>query len=181
MIESPIADYNTLSNGVGVFKTYCTFLVGNGLFGTEASLVKEVSLVPFVTPVFHVPDAVRGYVNLRGQIVLVLDLKGILLRSATPIDDDTRLVVFRSCLGDPFGILVDRIGDVVELHDDRIEKCATGTHANGGEIGTLPEVELISGIGKLADRLLSILDARKLLPYIDKEIAQCRAASHNRE
>ena len=181
MIESSIMHPDTRSDGIGAFKTYCTFIVGNGLFGTEASLVKEVAVVPFMTPIFQVPDAVRGYVNLRGQIVLVLDLKCILLRSATPIRDDTRLVVFRSCLGDPFGILVDRIGDIVELHDNQIEKCAIGTYVNGGDQHALPEEELISGIGKLADRLLSILDARKLLPHIDKAIAQCRAASHNRE
>jgi len=162
-------------------KTYCTFWVGNGLFGTEASLVKEVAVLPCMTPVPQAPDAVRGYVNLRGQIVLVLDLKRILLRSLTPIGDDTRLVVFRGCLGDPFGILVGRIGDIVALHDARIEKCATGTYARGGEQRTPPEEELISGIGKLAGELLSVLDARKLLPIIDKAIAECRATSLNRE
>jgi purine-binding chemotaxis protein CheW len=163
------------------FTTYCTFWVGNGLFGTEASLVKEVAVLPFMTPIPQAADAVRGYVNLRGQIVLVVDLKCILLQRATPIGNDTRLVVFRSCLGDPFGILVDRIGDIVELHDDRIEKCDTGTYTTGGEKRTPPEEELISGIGKLADELLSILDARKLLPIIDKAIAECRATSLNRE
>ena len=170
-----------MAEGVGVSKNYCTFWLGNGLFAAEASLVKEVAVLPCMTPIPQAPDTVRGYVNLRGQIVLVLDLKCLLLRSAARIGNDTRLVVFRSCLGEPFGILVDRIGDIVSLHEDRIEKCASGNYANGGDNRTPPEEELITGIGKLADELLSILDARKLLPHIDNTIVQYRAASLHRE
>jgi chemotaxis signal transduction protein len=159
-------------------KTYCTFWVGDSLFGTEASLVKEISVVPFMTPIPHSPGAVCGYVNLRGHIVLVLDLKWILLRTATPISNDTRLVVFRGSLGDPFGILVDRIGEIIPLRDDRIEECAVNAHAYGGAQSLELEHELISGIGKLADRLLSILDARTLLPFVEKAITSYRAISH---
>ena len=86
-----------------------------------------------MTPIPQSPAAVRGYVNLRGQIVLALDLQSLLLQRPTPIGDDIRLVVFRPCLGDPFGILVNRVGDIVALHDERIETCMAGSLANGGE------------------------------------------------
>jgi purine-binding chemotaxis protein CheW len=180
MIESARTIHDTKTEGVGVFKNYCTFWLGNGLFAAEASLVKEVAVMPFLTPIPQSPAPVRGYVNLRGQIVLVLDLKCILMKSATQIGDDTRLVVFRSSLGDPFGILVDRISDIVSLNENRIEKCATGIYTNDGENRT-PEGELITGIGKLADNLLSILDARKILPHIEKAIARCRTTPLNQE
>jgi len=168
MVESPV-------------RTYCTFSLGNGLFGIEASLVKEVAVLPSMTPIPQSPTAVRGYVNLRGQIVLALDLQSLLLQRPTPIGDDTRLVVFRPCLGDPFGILVDRVGDIVALHDERIETCMAGSLANGGEKQAPPEEELVTGIGKCDGELLSILDARKLLPIVDRAIAQCRAAPLHRD
>ena len=184
MIKSSIINHDTMTEGteeVGVLTTYCTFWLGNGLFAAEASLVKEVAVVPFVTPIPQAPGAVCGYVNLRGHIVFVLDMNYLFYRSSTQIGNDTRLVVFRSHLGDPFGILVDRIDGIVELSDDLIEKFPQGLFSSDGENRTPPEVEVITGIGKLDDELFSILDAHKLLSNIDKAIARRRANSLHRE
>jgi purine-binding chemotaxis protein CheW len=138
---------------------FCTFRLGDSLFGIDLPLVKEVSTVPPMTPVPQAPAAVRGYVNLRGLVTLVLDLRQFLGMEPAVPGPDTRLVLFKSTLGDPFGVLVDAVGDVVTLAGDRVEE---RPHEN----------ELVTGVGKLADDLLLILDARKLLPRVAGAIAE---------
>jgi purine-binding chemotaxis protein CheW len=152
-------------------RTYCSFRLQNGLFGIDALAVKEITVLPTLTPIPHSPDAVRGYVNLRGQIVLVLDMNCLLQTGESSIGLETRLVVFRARLGDPFGILVDRIGDIVELSDEQIEKRGTDAFPRKGN-GDSPQDALITGVGKLDNELLTLLDAGKLLPQIDAAIVQ---------
>jgi purine-binding chemotaxis protein CheW len=162
----------TVADRAGGPQTYCTFRLGDGLFGTDTNLVKEVTALPPVTPIPQAPAAVRGYVNLRGHIVLVVDLPCLLQREPATLSPDSRLVVFKPELGDAFGVLVDRIGDIVELHADQIERHHVGNVAAGSENGRLPEEELIHGVGKLAGELLLILDAYQLRPCLAQAVAR---------
>jgi purine-binding chemotaxis protein CheW len=152
-------------------RTYCTFRLEGGLFGIDALAVKEIAVMPPMTPIPHAPAAVRGCVNLRGQIVLVLDANALLRIGETAIDSLTRLIVFRAHLGDPFGILADRIGDIVELCDNEIEKRISAAISRENT-GDSPQDELIAGIGKLDGELLTILDGGKLLPHVEAVIEQ---------
>lgn len=149
-------------------RTFCTFQLRNGLFGVDALAVKEITVVPALTPIPHAPAAVRGYVNLRGQIVLVLDANRMLRSEPTPLTPDARMIVFRAHLGDAFGILVDRIGDIAELADAQIESS-----------GASSDNDLIEGVGKLHDSLLTILDAAELLPHIESAIDQHSNHTHH--
>lgn len=158
--------------------TYCTFQLQGGLFGIDALAVKEITVLPPLTPIPHAPGAVRGCVNLRGQIVLVSDMNCLLQTGESAIGPETRLVVFRAHLGDPFGILVDRIGNIVELCDEKIEKTANGSLSRENAGDSSPEA-LVAGIGKLSDKLLTILDAGKLLPHIEAAIVQSHKKSYH--
>jgi purine-binding chemotaxis protein CheW len=149
-------------------QSYCTFRLGEALFGVDVRLVKEVTTLPALTPVPHTPSTVQGYVNLRGQIHLVLDLKRLLKREAMAVQPETRLVLFKPVLGDPFGVLVDRIGEIVALHPDQIEdRRSPAAETSAREP---PSRDLVSGIGKLDGELLVLLDARKLLPHVERSI-----------
>jgi purine-binding chemotaxis protein CheW len=152
--------------------TYCTFQLQGGLFGIDALAVKEISVLPPLTPIPHSPASVRGYVNLRGQIFLVMDLNRLLQLGETTLGFGTRLIVFRAHLGDPCGILVDSIGDMVELSADRIEQHQGGALPHEKAADSLPQEELIAGVGKLDAGLLTLLDAGKFLPRIETEIAE---------
>jgi purine-binding chemotaxis protein CheW len=160
-------------------RTFCTFQLRNGLFGVDALAVKEITVVPALTPIPHAPAAVRGYVNLRGQIVLVLDANRMLDSNPTPLTPDARLIVFRAHLGDAFGILVDRIGDIAELTDPKIERNEGRDHSRKQPSTSPPHQDLIEGVGKLHDSLLAILDAAKLLPYIESAIDQYSNHTHH--
>jgi purine-binding chemotaxis protein CheW len=141
-----------------------TFRLGESLFGFDVRLVQSVNTLPPLTPVPHAPPAVRGCVNLRGQIHLVLDLKSLLEMGTTEAGPLTRLVVFKPALGEPFGVLVDRVGDVVALPADRVE----GRRAEEDESGAA-HGGLVAGIGKLEGELLVLLDASRLLPAAGHE------------
>jgi len=136
-----------------------TFRLDGRLFGTDVLDVKEVSTPPPITPVPLAPAAVRGYVNLRGQIHLVIDLKRMLGMGTTAAGPDARLVLFKAALGDPFGVLVDRIGDIMALHPEQVEDSEGEVESEGG---------LISGIAKLDGELLVLVDACKLLPHVER-------------
>jgi purine-binding chemotaxis protein CheW len=142
-----------------------TFRLGASLFGFDVRLVQSVHAPPPLTPVPHAPPAVRGCVNLRGQIHLVVDLKSLLRMGSTEPGPATRLVVFKAALGDPFGVLVDRIGDVIPLPADRIE----GRRAEEDE-GGADHAGLVAGIGKLEEELLVVLDAGRLPAALECEV-----------
>jgi purine-binding chemotaxis protein CheW len=147
-------------------RPFCTFRLGEALYGLDVRLVQSVNAPPPLTPVPHAPPVVRGYANLRSQIHLVLDLKRMLDLGPTELLPETRLVLFKPILGDPFGVLVDRVADIVQLPADRIEERRTA------ESGLSQDDELVSGVGKLDGDLLLLLDARKLLPAVAKVLAR---------
>src|SRR5262249_3212646 len=123
----------------------------------------EVSLLPPLTAIAHAPAAVRGCVNLRGQIHLVLDVRALLGQGQTPLNPETRLVVLKPALGDPTGILVDRVGDIAHLAPTQIKDRgpADDTPSGGG---------FVRGVGKLDGELLVILDALQFLPAVERSL-----------
>jgi purine-binding chemotaxis protein CheW len=148
----------------GAARPYCTFRLEERLFGLDVRWVKEVAAPPPITPIAHAPDSVRGYVNLRGQIQLVIDLKRLLGLTPTRLHADTRLVLFKSALGDPFGILVDRIGDIVQLRSEHIED------QRPEEAGEWGDNRLTCGIGKMDGELVILLEASRLLPCVERSM-----------
>lgn len=144
----------------GPERAYCTFRLGDDLFGIDVRHVQSVNLLPPVTPVPHAPLSVSGCVNLRGQVHLVVDLKRLLGAGVTAAGPDTRLIVLKPALGDPFGVLVDRLGDIVTLRPDQIED-------RGGGDETMAD-DLVYAVGKLEGELLVLLDARQFLHRVER-------------
>ena len=73
-------------------RLFCTFRLGERLFGVDVLAVKEVNREMTFTAVPHAPAAVRGFANLRGQIHLVLDLRQLLGLPPAVVGPDSRLV-----------------------------------------------------------------------------------------
>lgn len=152
-------------------KHFCTFQVSGRLFGVDILDVKEVNREASFTPVFHAPEEVRGYVNIRGQIYLILDLRVLLGLNAGDAEESNRLVLFKSSVGDSFGIVVDTVGDVVEVDGDEIEDRRKGGQAVSEEGERRGESEdHVSGVCKLKNALLVILNARNLLKSIEGKL-----------
>ncbi|MBL9210715.1 MAG: chemotaxis protein CheW [Opitutaceae bacterium] len=131
---------------------YATFYLDGLFLGVEVQQVQEVIRFQPMTPVPLAPAIVQGLINLRGQIVTAIDLRRRL--SLPPRTGERRPmnVVVRSEDG-AVSLLVDEIGDVVEVHEEDCERPPE----------TLPPSarELITGVCKLRDRLLLILDTER--------------------
>lgn len=88
------------------------FSIDEMLCGIDIAHVQEINKHFEVTPVHHAPSYVRGVVNLRGQIVTVIDLRKKFGLEAMPINEDMRIVIVNSG-EESIGILVDGVDDVI--------------------------------------------------------------------
>ncbi len=131
---------------------FCTFYLDSLLFGIELRRVQEVLRYIGMTPVPLAPDVVSGLINLRGQIVTAVDLRRRLDLDPRPASIPPMNVVVRSEDGS-VSLLVDEIGDVVEVDEDTFEPPPETLH------GTVRNV--ILGVQKLKDRLMHVLDTEK--------------------
>ena len=135
---------------------FVTFWIHDELFGVNILDVKEVTPVMEITPVFHAPEEVEGYVNIRGEIHLVINLRILLNLPSHDTTSESRIVIFKPKIAEPFGILVDRVGDVLEVPITAIESDIRPDSKKGKK-------NLISGVCKLKENLLIVLDARRFL------------------
>ena len=133
-------------------KQFCTFSLNGLFFGVEVLQVQEVLRSQQMTRVPLASSTVRGLINLRGQIVTALDLRERLEMPARPGNEPPMNVVVRTGDG-AVSLLVDEIGDVVEIADDIFEPPPE----------TLNGVarDLIRGVYKTKDCLLLVLDTER--------------------
>jgi purine-binding chemotaxis protein CheW len=133
-------------------RQFCTLHLAGHLFGVPVKRVQEV--IPY-QPMTRVPLAnpvIDGLINLRGQIVTAIDLRKRLEFEARDIDQRSMNVVVQTP-GGVVSLLVDAIGDVVEVEDTIYEappKTLTGIAK-----------DLITGVYKFDDHLLLELDIDK--------------------
>lgn len=130
---------------------YCTFWAAGLYFGISVGDVQEVMRAQDMTHVPRAHPAVRGLLNLRGEIVTAIDLRHRLgLRAAGQDDDPSMNVVVRS-RGEVASLLVDDIDEVVDTSDRPVEVVPS----------TIPDSvrEVLAGVIPLPDRLLLVLDA----------------------
>ncbi len=136
-------------------KQFCTFYLDNLFFGVEVEKVQEAIRYQHMTRIPRAHPVIRGLINLRGQIVMAIDLKRRLeLNSAGQENSRPMNVVVRTEEA-PVSLLVDEIADVLEVEDDMFERppeTLTGTAK-----------ELIRGAYKLKDQLLLVLNTEKAL------------------
>jgi len=133
-------------------RQFCTFYLDKLLFGVELTGVQEVMRHLDMTQVPLAPEVVSGLINLRGQIVTAINLRKRLELAALGADAQPMNVVVRSEDG-AVALLVDEIGDVVELAEDSFEP--PPETLRGAVRG------IILGVHKLEKQLLHVLDTEK--------------------
>ena len=133
-------------------RQFCTFYLDGLLFGVDLQNVQEVIRFLKTTRVPLAPPTVCGLLNLRGQIVTALDLRRRLGLSPLTSDSSPMNVVVRAADG-TVSLLVDEIGDVVEVEDSSFEPPPETLR---GAVRFM-----ILGVHKLKDRLMHVLDVEK--------------------
>ena len=131
-----------------------TFYVGDSLCGMDILKVQEINKLLEMTEVPLAPDYVKGILNLRGQIVTVIDLGSKLSLAETETSGDTRNIIVNSN-GEYIGLLVDRIGDVERTEEEDIEP----PPANIGGI----QGRFFEGVFKKENSLIGILNVEEIL------------------
>jgi purine-binding chemotaxis protein CheW len=142
---------------------FCTFYLDNLLFGVELTHVQEVIRYLEMTRVPLAPGVVSGLINLRGQIVTAIDLRSRLEIAPRGAGTLPMNVVVRSEDG-AVSLLVDEIGDVVEVEESTFE---APPETLRGLVRTV-----ILGVHKLNDRLMHVLDTEKACQIL--EMAEAR-------
>ena len=133
---------------------FCTFFVHGLFFGVEVSRVQEVIRYQRLTRVPLTSSTIAGLMNLRGQIVTAIDLRTRLGLPAREGEELPLNVVIRTSEG-AMSLLVDQIGDVIEVDESSFE---LPPQTLVGEAR-----ELIRGAYKLEGRLLLVLDTARAL------------------
>lgn len=137
-------------------RQYATFYVGDLFFGVEVLQVQEVLRAQEMTRVPRADSVVEGLINLRGQIVTAFDMRERLGLGRREGNKPPMNVVIRSEDG-AISLLVDEIGDVIEIKEENFEPPPA----------TMTEVarETLEGVYKLPDRLLLVLSTDKVLQH----------------
>ncbi len=133
---------------------YCTFTLDGLYFGVDVLKVQEVIRYQEMTRIPGAPAVVSGLINLRGQLVTALDLRQRLQLQQRPDGQLPMNVVVRTEEG-ATSLLVDEIGDVIELDDT--------THERPPETIDAMTREVVRGVHKLEGRLLLVLDIERLI------------------
>ncbi len=131
---------------------FCTFFLNEQLFGIPVEQVQEVIQYQEMTAVPLVPEVIRGLINLRGQIVTAIDLRRRLQIAERAAGVLPVNVVVRTAEG-PVSLLVDRIGDVVEVEEQSFENPPQTLDGNLRA--------LTNGVHKLEGQLMHVLDTQK--------------------
>ena len=145
----------------------CTFRMANRLFGVNILDVKEVNENTNVTPIYHAPSDICGYINIRGQILLVVNLRetfGFDQGHKMGVGSASKVVVFKHSVDEPFGILVDEVCDVVSVEQSRIvDRRANEAVADSVKEFRRAKDGIVMGVCPLERELLLVLNARHIL------------------
>lgn len=130
-----------------------TFRLGEEEYGLDILRIQEVNRWSAVTAMPNAPHAVDGIINLRGRVIPVVNLRKLF---GLPFDhaEESRIMVVNAC-GSTVGIIVDDVSEVLRIPASTIERPP--------EMGIGSANAYVTGVGKLDNRLLLLVDIELLL------------------
>lgn len=140
---------------------WVTFRLDEEIYGINVMQVQEVLRVSEIAPVPGAPEYVLGIINLRGNVVTVIDTRERLGLSSKEVDDSTRIVIIEADK-QVVGILVDSVAEVVDLRMSEVESAPN--------VGNDESSKYIQGVASHDDELLILVDLNKLMT--DEEWAE---------
>ncbi len=146
-------DENTVMNDA---KQYIVVKLDNEQYGIDISLIDNIVRMQQITRVPMAQPFFSGVINLRGEIIPVLNLR---LRFGLPFKEysnTTRIIIIKPESNAKIGVLVDEVREVVTLDDDDIEKAVYDEQG----------INLI-GVGKYKDSLISLLNIQGIISELD--------------
>ncbi|WP_028110164.1 chemotaxis protein CheW [Ferrimonas futtsuensis] len=133
---------------------WVTFRLDNETYGVNVMQVREVLRFSDIAPVPGAPHYVLGIINLRGNVVTVIDTRARFALPQADVTDTTRIVIIET-ENQVVGILVDSVAEVVYLKSSEIDTAPN--------VGTEESAKFIQGVSHRDDELLILVDLNKLL------------------
>lgn len=163
-----IAQTHTAADTAGDLLQLVTFVVGCEEYAIPILSVHEINRMMEITRVPQSPPFVEGVINLRGRIIPVVDLRSRFGLTRTEHTKDHRIVVVEVCER-VIGFTVDKVNEVLRIDSNIVD---TAPSMSKGA-----DADYVSGVGKLEDRLLIMLDLDALfgndeLQALDETIGQ---------
>ena len=146
---------------------YLTFALGPEEYGLEILKVREIFGYMDITAVPQTPAYVKGVINLRGQVIPVIDLRAKFGMETAEITEETCIIVVETTQGDrniSTGIVVDHVSEVLDIAGEDIE----ATPQFGSSVNT----DFILGMGKIGDSVKILLDIDEVLANVDLTFGQ---------
>ncbi len=144
---------------------YLTFALGAEEYGLEILKVREIIGYMEVTAVPRTPAYVKGVINLRGQVIPVVDLRAKFAMPEAEVTEQTCIIVVEiTQAGKAFntGIVVDRVSEVLDITTDQIE--------DPPQLGSTVEANFILGMAKVGEKVKILLDIDKVLAGIEASL-----------
>ena len=138
-----------------------TFHIGEEEFGVDILAVQEIIRLMQITMVPHAPVFIEGVINLRGKVIPIIDLRRRFGLVPKAHDKNTRIIVIE-INNIIVGFVVDAVSEVLRIPASTVEPPPP--------VVAGVDSDYISGVGKLQDRLLIMLDLDKLLSSEDMDL-----------
>lgn len=139
---------------------FVIFKLGNEMYAVDILNVGGISEYRDITKVPNAPYFIEGIINLRGEIIPIVNLKKRFQIPEKEADSDTRIII-NNIAGKDMGFIVDEASQVVRIDDDHIEVAP--------DIIKGAEREYIHGVGKMAEGIVILLDLEKILSEEEKK------------
>jgi purine-binding chemotaxis protein CheW len=135
-------------------KQFIIFKLGDEEYGVDTQKVKSIQEMMTIIRVPRTPSFIKGVINLRGDIIPVMDLRDRFNMPSVDATDETRIIILR--LGESsMGVVVDSATETLQLSEDAIENITDF-------INDL-SVDYVIGVGKINNRVVTLLNFEKLV------------------
>ncbi len=155
---APALDTAAAMSGLSKAGKYLTFALDNEEYGLEILKVREIIGYMQITAVPKTPAHVKGVINLRGQVIPVIDLRMKFSMTEAEVTEETCIIVVEIHQADQkyqTGIVVDHVQEVLDIAGDKIE--------DAPQFGSNVDTQFILGMGKVNGAVKILLDIDKVL------------------
>jgi len=146
-----------------IYHQWATFRVKQELFGIDVMQVKEVLRIVDITPVPGADNSILGIINVRGNVVTVIDTRRLFILPEVDYNDDTRIIVVELNDKEVIGLVVDSVDEVINLPQNRVDRAPS---LNSDE----STKRFVQGVCYHNNILIILLDLTKMLLSITPSV-----------
>ena len=151
----------------GESRELLTFTLGSEEYGIDILKVQEIRGYEAVTTIANAPEFIKGVINLRGNIVPIVDMR-IKFKLGNVSYDETTVVIILNVANRVVGMVVDGVSDVITLKAEQIKPAP--------EFGASLDTKYLLGLGTVDERMIILVDIERLMTSRDMELIEAAEA-----